>query len=115
MGIRQTITIRLSSFDHRLLDRAVESIIGTVSATGTRVRGPIPLPTRKERYTMNCSPHVDKRAREQFEIRNHLRLLVIELDKSAVAALRQLDLPAGVNAGIRLSANVNEGLDGGEL
>ena len=73
----QNIRIRLKAFDHRVLDQSVREIVGTAKRTGARVRGPIPLPNRIERFTVNRSPHIDKKSREQFEIRTHKRLLDI--------------------------------------
>ena len=91
------IRLRMKSFDHKLLDVAMEEIVNTVKKTGASVMGPVPLPTRSELYTVLRSPHVDKKSREQFELKTHKRLLDI-LDPTAktIDALRKLDLPAGV-------------------
>lgn len=97
----QTIRIRLKAFDHRTLDQSVLEIINTAKRTGARVRGPIPLPTWMERFTVNRGPHVDKKSREQFEIRTHRRLLdILEPSPSTVDALSKVDLPAGVDVEI---------------
>lgn len=99
----QTIRIRLKGFDHRLIDKSADEIIGTAKRTGASIRGPIPLPTRIERFTVNRSPHIDKKSREQFEIRTHKRLLdIVEPTPQTVDALMKLDLAAGVNVEIKL-------------
>ena len=99
----QKIRIRLKAFDHRLLDKATGEIVEKAKQTGARVAGPIPLPTMIERFTVNRSPHVDKKSREQFEIRTHKRLVDI-LDPSAktVDALMRLSLAAGVDIEIKM-------------
>ena len=99
----QQIRIRLKAFDHRLIDQSTQEIVETAKRTGAQVRGPIPLPTRKERYTVLISPHVNKDARDQYEIRTHKRVLVIvqPTDKT-VDALMKLDLAAGVEVQISL-------------
>ncbi|MFH1665616.1 MAG: 30S ribosomal protein S10 [Candidatus Omnitrophota bacterium] len=96
------IRLRLKSFDHRLLDVSMGEIVETVKRTGASVVGPIPLPTRRELFTVLRSPHVDKKSREQFELKTHKRLLDI-LDPTAktVDSLRKLDLPAGVDVEIK--------------
>ena len=99
----QNIRIRLKAYDHRVLDNSTKEIVNTAKRTGARVRGPIPLPTRIERFTVNRSPHVDKKSREQFEVRTHKRLLDIhEPPASTIDALMKLDLPAGVEVEIKL-------------
>ena len=99
----QRIRIRLKAFDHRLLDRSVKEIVDTAKRTGAGVKGPIPLPTRINKYCVLRSPHVDKKSREQFEIRTHKRLMdIIEPTQSTVDALMKLDLPAGVDVEIKL-------------
>ena len=99
----QNIHIRLKAFDHRILDNSVKEIVNTAKRTGAHVRGPIPLPTRIERFTVNRSPHVDKKSREQFEIRTHKRLLdIIDPTPQTVDALMKLDLAAGVDVEIKL-------------
>ncbi len=100
----QRIRIRLKAFDHRLIDHSAQEIVDTARRTGAQVRGPIPLPTRKERFTILISPHVNKDARDQYEIRTHKRLLDIEnpTDKT-VDALMKLDLAAGVDVQIKLN------------
>ncbi|MBN1676496.1 MAG: 30S ribosomal protein S10 [Kiritimatiellae bacterium] len=99
----QRIRIRLRAYDHRVLDQSVVDIVETAKRTGARVVGPIPLPTRIERYTVNRSPHVDKKSMDQFEIRTHKRLLDI-LDPTAktVDELKKLNLPAGVDITIKI-------------
>ena len=93
----QSIRIRLKAFDHRLIDKSAREIVETAKRTGAVVRGPIPLPTRKERYTVLVSPHADKDARDQYEIRTHKRLMqIIDPTEKTVDALSKLDLPAGV-------------------
>jgi small subunit ribosomal protein S10 len=100
----QTIRIRLKAFDHRLIDRSASEIVETAKRTGARVHGPIPLPTKKERFTILISPHVDKDARDQYEIRTHKRLMdIIEPTDKTVDALMKLDLAAGVDVQIKLS------------
>ena len=103
MAANQNIHIRLKSFDHRLIDVSTLEIVDTAKRTGAQIRGPIPLPTRKERYTVLISPHVDKDARDQYEIRTHKRLVVIvqPTDKT-VDALMKLDLAAGVDVQVSL-------------
>ncbi len=99
----QNIRIRLRAFDHRILDQSTSEIVQTAKRTGARVRGPIPLPTRIERFTVLRSPHVDKKSREQFEIRTHKRLLdIIDPTPQTVDALMKLDLAAGVDVEIKL-------------
>src|SRR5919204_2255006 len=100
--MNEKIRIRLKAYDHRVLDQSVGEIVETVKRTGGRVAGPIPLPTRIERFTVNRSPHVDKKSREQFEIRTHKRLLdILEPTQDTVDALMKLDLPAGVDVEIK--------------
>ena len=97
------IRIRLKAFDHRLLDQSTSEIVGTAKRTGAQVRGPIPLPTRIEKFTVNRSPHVNKKSREQFEMRTHKRLLdIIDPTPQTVDALMKLDLAAGVDVEIKL-------------
>ncbi len=99
----QKIRIRLKAFDHRLIDRSAAEIVGTAKRTGALVRGPIPLPTKMERFTLNRSPHVDKKSRDQFEIRTHKRIMdIIEPTDKTVDALMKLDLAAGVDVEIKL-------------
>ena len=102
---KQRIRIRLKSFDHKLIDLSTVEIVNTAKRTGAQVRGPIPLPTRKERYTVLISPHVNKDARDQYEIRTHKRMVDIEEPtEKTVDALMKLDLAAGVDAQISLQA-----------
>ncbi len=99
----QKIRIRLKGYDHRLLDQASSDIISTAKRTGAQVRGPIPIPTRIERFTVNRGPHVDKKSREQFEIRTHRRLLdILEPTPQTIDALSKIDLAAGVDVEIRV-------------
>ncbi len=99
----QRIRIKLKAFDHRLLDQSAVDIVETVKRMGASVSGPIPLPTRIERFTVLRSPHVDKKSREQFEIRTHRRLLdILEPTTKTVDALMKLELPAGVGVEIKL-------------
>ncbi|MEJ2041790.1 MAG: 30S ribosomal protein S10 [Reinekea sp.] len=101
----QKIRIRLKSFDHRLIDASTQEIVDTAKRTGAQVRGPIPLPTRKERFTVLISPHVNKDARDQYEIRTHKRMLdIVEPTEKTVDALRKLVLAAGVDIQISLSS-----------
>jgi len=98
----QKIRICLKAFDYRLLDRSVSEIIETARRTGARVSGPVPLPTEINRFCVNRSPHVDKKSREQFEIRTHKRLIdIIEPTQATVDALMKLDLSAGVDVEIK--------------
>jgi len=100
--IRERIRIRLKAYDHRVLDQSTSEIVETAKRTGAQVAGPIPLPTLKNRYTVNRSPHVDKKSREQFEVRTHKRLLdILEPTQDTVDALMKLDLPAGVDVEIK--------------
>ena len=99
----QRIRIRLKAFDHRLIDQSTMEIVDTAKRTGAQVRGPIPLPTRQERFTVLISPHVNKDARDQYEIRTHKRLIdIVEPTEKTVDALMRLDLPAGVDVQISL-------------
>jgi len=99
----QQIRIRLKAFDHRLIDQSTQEIVETAKRTGAQVRGPIPLPTRKERFTVLVSPHVNKDARDQYEIRTHKRVLdIVQPTDKTVDALMKLDLAAGVEVQISL-------------
>ena len=99
----QNIRIRLKAFDHRILDQSTNEIVNTAKRTGANVRGPIPLPTNMKRFTVLRSPHIDKKSREQFEMRTHKRLLdIIDPTPQAVDALMKLDLAAGVDVEIKL-------------
>ncbi|MBU1286031.1 MAG: 30S ribosomal protein S10 [Gammaproteobacteria bacterium] len=99
----QQIRIRLKAFDHRLIDQSTQEIVETAKRTGAQVHGPIPLPTRKERFTVLTSPHVNKDARDQFEIRTHKRVLdIVQPTDKTVDALMKLDLAAGVEVQISL-------------
>jgi small subunit ribosomal protein S10 len=100
----QRIRIRLKSFDHRLIDQSAEEIVETAKRTGAQVSGPVPLPTRIERFDILTSPHVNKDARDQYEIRTHKRMLdIIQPTEKTVDALMKLDLAAGVDVQIALS------------
>ena len=99
----QNIRIRLKAFDHRILDASTREIVNTAKRTGARVRGPVPLPTRKQRFDLLRSPHIDKASRDQLEIRTHLRLMdIIDPTDKTVDALMKLDLPAGVDVEIKV-------------
>ena len=99
----QRIRIRLKSFDHRLIDQSAQEIVDTAKRTGAQVCGPVPLPTRIERFNVLTSPHVNKDARDQYEIRTHKRLIdIVEPTEKTVDALMRLDLPAGVDVQISL-------------
>ena len=99
----QTIRIRLKAFDHRVLDQSTAEIVNTAKRTGAEVRGPIPLPNEIEKFTVLRGPHIDKKSREQFEIRTHKRLLdIIDPTPQTVDALMKLDLAAGVDVEIKL-------------
>ena len=100
---KQRIRIRLKAFDHRLIDQSAREIVETAKRSGAHVKGPIPLPTRKERFTILISPHVNKDARDQYEIRTHKRMLdIVEPTDKTVDALMKLDLAAGVDVQIKL-------------
>ena len=97
----QSIRIRLKAFDHRVLDTSTHEIVNTAKRTGAQVRGPIPLPTKIEKFTVLRSPHVNKKSREQFEIRTHKRMLdIVDPTPQTVDALMKLDLAAGVDVQI---------------
>ena len=99
----QRIRIKLKSFDHKLIDKSTERIVRTVKQTGAVVSGPIPLPTRRSIYTVNRSPHVDKKSREQFETRIHKRLIdIFSSTQKTVDALMRLELPAGVDVEVKV-------------
>src|SRR4249919_2513801 len=103
MADTQRIRIRLKAFDHRMLDQSAVDIVETAKRTGARVAGPIPLPTLIEKFTVNRSPHVDKKSMDQFEIRTHKRLLdIIEPTAKTVDELKKLNLPAGVDITIKI-------------
>ena len=100
----QSIRIKLKAFDHKLIDQSTEEIVETAKRTGARVKGPISLPTRKERFTVLISPHVDKDARDQYEIRTHKRIMdILDPTDKTVDALMKLDLAAGVDVQIKLN------------
>ena len=101
--MQQRISIRLKAYDHRVLDQSVADIVETAKRTCARVAGPIPLPTRIERYSVNRSPHADKKSMEQFEIRTHKRLLdIIDPTAKTVDELKKLNMPAGVDITIKV-------------
>lgn len=103
MANKQVIRIRLQAFDHRTLDQSTSEIVTTVRRTGAQVAGPIPLPVRVERFSVNRSPHVNKKSMEQFEIRTHKRLLdIINPTAKTVDELKKLNLPAGVDISIKI-------------
>lgn len=100
---RQNIRIRLKAYDHILIDRSAEEIVETAKRTGAMVKGPIPLPTKKERFDLLRSPHVNKTSRDQIEVRTHLRVMeIVEPSDKTIDALMKLDLPAGVDVEIKL-------------
>ncbi len=100
---KQKIRIRLKAFDHRILDQSAQQIVDAAERTGAQVVGPVPLPTRIEKFTVNRSPFIDKDSREQFEIRTHKRLIdVVEPGSKTVDQLMRLQLPAGVDIEIKL-------------
>ena len=100
--VSQKIMIRLEAYDHETLDQSAADIVETAKRTGARVAGPIPLPTRIERYTVNRSPHIDKKSREQFEIRTHKRLIyIVDPTAKTVDAISRLNLPAGVDIRVK--------------
>ena len=99
----QNIRIRLKAFDHRVLDQSTLEIVNTAKRTGAQVRGPVPLPTNIEKYTVLRSPHIDKKSREQFEIRTHKRVLdILDPTPETVDALMKLDLASGVDVEIKI-------------
>ncbi len=101
--MQQKIRIRLQAYDHRVLDQSAQEIVNTARRTGAQVAGPIPLPVRIERYTVNRSPHVDKKSMEAFEIRTHKRLVdIINSTAKTVDDLKKLNLPAGVDISIKI-------------
>ena len=103
MAELQRIRIRMEAYDHEVLDRSAEQIVNAVLRTGARVSGPVPLPTRIERYTVLRSPHIDKKSREQFEIRTHKRIVdILDPTSQTTDALQRLSVPAGV--GIKVKA-----------
>jgi small subunit ribosomal protein S10 len=103
MSIGQEIQIKLKAFDHRSLDQATSEIVNTVKRTGAQVRGPVPLPRHIQRFTVIRSPHIDKKSREQFEIRTHKRLIIITPTPQTIEALGKLELAAGVEVEIKVS------------
>ncbi|MBL8226670.1 MAG: 30S ribosomal protein S10 [Chromatiales bacterium] len=104
MAKSQNIRIRLKAFDHRLIDNSAKEIVDTAKRTGATVRGPVPLPSKTERFTVLISPHVDKDARDQYQLRTHKRLMdIVEPTDKTVDALMKLELPAGVDVQIKLN------------
>ena len=98
----QNIRIRLRAYDNKILDQSTEEIVNTVKRTGANIKGPIPLPTKRSIYTVNRSPHVDKKSREQFQIKVHKRIVdLLNSTSKTVDALMQLDMPAGVDIEIK--------------
>lgn len=103
MANRQIIRIRLQAFEHTILDQSTSEIVNTVKRTGAQIAGPIPLPTRIERFSVNRSPHVNKKSMEQFEIRTHKRVLdIVNPTAKTVDELKKLNLPAGVDISIKI-------------
>lgn len=104
MATNQNIRIRLKAFDHRLIDKSASEIVETAKRTGATVKGPVPLPTKMERFTVLISPHVNKDARDQYELRTHKRLMdIVDPTDKTVDALMKLELPAGVDVQIKLN------------
>ena len=104
MATNQSIRIRLKAFDHRLIDTSAREIVETAKRTGAHVKGPVPLPTKMERFTVLISPHVNKDARDQYELRTHKRLMdIVDPTDKTVDALMKLELPAGVDVQIKLN------------
>jgi small subunit ribosomal protein S10 len=104
MATNQNIRIRLKAFDHRLIDNSAKEIVDTAKRTGATVRGPVPLPTKTERFTVLISPHVNKAARDQYELLTHKRLMdIVDPTDKTVDALMKLELPAGVDVQIKLN------------
>ena len=100
---QQHIRIKLQAYDHKILDQSTEEIVNTAKRTGAQIKGPIPLPTKKEIYTVLRSPHIDKKSREQFETRTHKRLIdIMEPTPATIEALMKLDLAAGVDVEIKI-------------
>ena len=104
LATNQNIRIRLKAFDHRLIDNSAREIVETAKRTGAQVKGPVPLPTEMARFTVLISPHVNKDARDQYELRTHKRLMdIVEPTDKTVDALMKLELPAGVDVQIKLN------------
>jgi small subunit ribosomal protein S10 len=102
MALDQIIRIRMEAYDHRILDQSAQEVVETAKRTGAKVFGPVPLPTRIERYTVLRSPHVDKKSREQFEIRTHKRLIdIVEPTAKTMDALNKINMPAGIDIKIK--------------
>jgi len=105
VGNKEIIRIRMEAYDNSILDQSATEIVDTAKRTGSVVRGPIPLPTRIERYTVNSSPHVDKKARQQFEIRTHKRVIdIVQATAKTIDSLNKLNLPAGVDIKIKATS-----------
>ena len=103
MAVEQKIRLRLKAYDHEVIDQSTQKIVETVTRTGAKIRGPVPLPTEKHRFTVIRSPHKDKDSREHFEMRIHKRLIdIIEPSPKTVDSLQRLDLPAGVDIEIKI-------------
>lgn len=103
--VNEIIRIRMEAYDHAILDQSAQEIVDTAKRTGSLVHGPIPLPTRIERYTVLSSPHVDKKSRQQFEIRTHKRLIdILQATAKTIEALNKLSLPAGVDIKIKATS-----------
>ncbi|MBU1487003.1 30S ribosomal protein S10 [bacterium] len=101
--ISRKVRIKLNAYDHRLIDQSVKEILSAAKRTGAKISGPIPLPTKISRYTVLRSPHVDKKSREQFEMRTHKRLIdILDPTEDTISALSRLDLPAGIDVEIKL-------------
>ena len=103
MSTQQQIVIKLEAFDHRVLDGSVKDIVHTVKRTGAEVKGPIPMPRKIKKFTVNRSTHVNKKSREQFEIRHHTRVMYIKPSPQTIDSLMKLDLPSGVEVKIKVN------------
>ena len=108
MDSQQLIKLKLRAFDHRILDKAIGDIVNTISRTGARYKGPVPMPRKINRFIVNRSTNVDKKSREQFEIRDHSRLLIIEASPQTIDALIKLDIATGVDIQIKMKGVKNE-------
>lgn len=102
MTFQQSIELKLKAFESRVLDKAVKEIVDTISRIGARYKGPIPMPRKIDKFIVNRSPHIDKKSREQFEIRDHARFLIIEASPETIDALMKLDIAAGVDIKIKM-------------
>jgi small subunit ribosomal protein S10 len=107
MSFQQSILLKLKAFDSRVLDKAVNEIVNTISKIGLKYKGPVPMPRKISRFTVNRSPHVHKKSREQFEIRDHSRFLIIKASPHNIDSLKTLDIATGVDISIKMRGNKN--------